>query len=145
MAKQRTDKFLLSFESTKDRKGKPDTFARITDSLLLSEAWQDLKPYHHDLYMAMRQQNMGKRKPNRDYSEGSEEWEKVKSDLCFYFPRGTAERYCKRYVGNHSRLYKDIDDLIEHGFIDSIVSGKSDRSKNVYSYSDRWHHWKKPP
>ncbi len=130
------------------REGKlvSDTFTPITDSVLLSEAFHDLKPHEQILYIAMRSQEYGKRKPCRDYMEGSVEWERVKSDKCFYFPRSMAERYCKRYAhNNHNRLYKDIGVLVQHGFIDIVISGKADRSKSVYAYSDRWHHWRKPP
>lgn len=151
-SKASREKYLMpleSFESTlhirrggKDRK---DTYARICESLLLSDAFKDLKPHIQMLYIFMREQYMGKHKPNRDYDEASDLWEAVRSDKCFYFPWHTAKQYSKRYEDNSSRLYKDIEVLIDHGFIEKRVNGRSAREKNVYYYSDKWQQWKKPP
>ena len=121
-----------------------DTYARITDSVLLSPAFQDLKPHLQMLYIAMRVQDIGKRKPNRDYDESSPAWEMVRSEQCFYFPFHTARQYCSRYQGNSGRLYSDIEILIEHGFVEKVLSGKNAREKSVYRYSDKWQHWKPP-
>ncbi len=117
MAKKKsTGQILESYQTTRTitRNGKlvSDTYTPITDSVLLSEAFQDLKPHEQILYIAMRSQEYGKRKPCRDYKEGSMEWEQVRSDKCFYFPRSMAERYCKRYVKNQNRLYKDVRVLV---------------------------------
>lgn len=123
----------------------PDTYARITDSVLLSEAFQDLKPHIQMLYIYMREQEIGKRKPNRDFDNTSPIWESVCSDQCFYFPWHTAKAYSKRYEKNGSRLYKDIEVLIEHGFIEKVLSGRNTRKNSIYKYSAKWHEWKKPP
>ena len=140
---------LASFESTiRIKRGsqlRPDTYARIADSLVLSEAFKDLKPHLQMLYIYMREQEIGKRKPNRDFDEDFPLWEAVRSEQCFYFPFCTAKKYSKRYAGNSKRLYDDIDVLIEHGFIEKVMSGKNTRSKNVYKYSDKWQHWSKTP
>ena len=147
--KKSKNKPLESYESTlKIMRGSRlcnDTFARITDSVLLSEAFRDLKPHIQMLYIFMREQDIGKRKPNRDYNEDSPIWENVRSEKCFYFPWHTAKAYSKRYEGNGSRLYKDIDILIEHGFIEKVMSGRNTREKSIYKYSAKWQQWKKPP
>lgn len=148
-SKTKITKPLASFESTLKikRGGKlmSDTYARITDSLLLSEAFQDLKPHIQMLYIFMREQEIGKRKPNRDFDETSSVWEAVRSEQCFYFPWHTAKSYSNRYKGNSSRLYKDIDVLIEHGFIEKTMSGRATRDNSVYKYSDKWQQWRKLP
>ena len=140
---------LQSYESTItiNRGGKqmPDIYARITDSLLLSEAFKDLPSHLQMLYINMRLQEYGKRKPNRDFDETSSVWEAVRSDLCFYYPWHTAKSYNKRYIGNSSRLYDDIDVLVNHGFIEKVVSGQSTRSNSVYKFSDKWQKWKNQP
>lgn len=110
---------------------------------MLSKAFQDLTPRLQMLYIAMRLQHFGERKPNRDYKD-SPLLEKVKSDECFYFYRSIAEQYCPRYKNNSGRLYEDIRVLIDHGFIDLVFSGKIAREKSVYKYSDRWKNWKPP-
>lgn len=149
MSKSKIEKKpLASFESTiKVKRGGKivnDTYARMTDSLLLSPAFYDLKPHEQALYFFMRQQEFGKRKPNRDYNEESPEWDIIKNELCFYFPWHTAKAYSKRYKDTSSRLYKDIDVLIEHGFIEKVLNGRSARSNNVYKYSDKWQKWQQP-
>ena len=145
MAKRNT-RPLAPYESTgKIKRGgrsMADVYARITDSVVLSPAFQDLKPHLQMLYIAMRLQDIGKRKPNRDYDEKSALWEQVRSEQCFYFPYHVARQYCSRYQGNSGRLYTDIAVLIDHGFIDKVVSGKTTRDNSVYRYSDRWQQWK---
>lgn len=140
---------LETYESTltimRGSRRSPDTYARITDSILLSEAFRDLKPHIQMLYIFMREQDIGKRKPNRDFDETSPNWESIRSERCFYFPWHTAKAYSKRYEGNGSRLYKDIDVLIEHGFIEKVLSGRNTRKNSIYKYSDKWHKWEKPP
>ena len=139
---------LASYESTgrikRGGRTMSDTYARITDSVVLSPAFQDLKPHLQMLYLAMRLQDIGKRKPNRDYDESSPVWEQVRSEQCFYFPFHTARQYLPRYSGNSGRLYADIDILIEHGFVEKVLSGKNARENNVYKYSDKWQQWKPP-
>lgn len=141
---------LASYESTlKIKRGSglaDDTYARITESLLISDAFKDLKPHVQMLYIFMREQEYGKRKPNRDYKECDSFYDKIKSEQCIYFPWHTAKTYCNRYTQNSNRLYQDINILIEHGFIEIILNGRSTRSNSIYKLSDKWQQWKpKPP
>lgn len=148
-SKSKNSKPLASHESTitiqRGERKVPDTYARITDSLLKSEAFKSLAYHEKMLCISMRVQEYGKRKPNRDYDENSEYWSSVCSDLCFYYSFATAKDYSDRYKNNSGRLYKDIDALIEHGFIEKVISGKGTREKSVYKYSDKWQHWKPTP
>lgn len=135
---------LMTYETSGKVNGRADTYARITESVMLSPAFQDLTPRLQMLYVAMRLQDIGKRKPNRDYDENSPIWEEVRSEQCFYFNRKIAERYFPQYKNNSRRLYQDIRALDDHGFIDLVVSGKATRDKSIYRYSDRWHNWEPP-
>lgn len=131
------------FETTYRINGKePDTFTRIYESVLISEAFQDLSPQVQMLYICMRAQYYGKRKPNREYDESFILWDQIKTDDCFFFSRHMASKYMKKYEKNSSRLYRDIKVLEEHGFIETVFSGKSSKSKSVYKYSDKWKEWK---
>ena len=138
---------LQSFESTNNKlpNGSKDSYARITESLFISEAFQDLEPKLQLLYIAMRLQYYGKRPVIRDFNESSPIYDKLKSDLCFYFPWHTAKKYFSRYEKNSRRLYQDIRVLIEHGFIESVISGRNTRKNSIYKFSDKWREWKKPP
>ena len=135
---------LMTYETSGKVNGRADTYARITESVMLSPAFQDLTPHLQMLYVAMRLQDIGKRKPNRDYDENSPIWEEVRSEQCFYFNRKIAEQYFPQYKNNSGRLYQDIKALADHGFIDLVVSGKATRDKSIYRYSDRWHNWEPP-
>ena len=122
------------FEST----GKPnDTSANIYNSMLLSPAFLDLTKNQRLLYVCMKDQYYGKRKPGKDYPD----IEQLQGDDLFYFNCKTAELYgiCTR--ANHGQLYRDIKALEEHGFIETVSSGKNARKKSIYRYSEKWKSW----
>lgn len=119
-----------------------DTFTQIYESAVRSEAFRSLPAHVQMLYIYTRLQEMGKRKPDRDYSEEHPMRDKVKGDDCFYFPRSTAAQYANRYKSTSHRLYDDMGILEEHGFIDTVISGRNNRKKSVYKYSERWKDYK---
>ena len=88
-------------------------FTLIGNSLLLSEAFQQLTPGAQVTYIIMTVQSAGRRE--------------------FQFPSGTARRYglaeksFRRYVG----------ELEKAGFI-TVNSGKLTREPNIYTFSLQW-------
>ena len=54
------------------------------------------------------------------------------------------EKYKLYSDGNRKAFHTDMDALIEHGFIDCVISGKQARMKSLYKYSDRWKKWGTP-
>ncbi|WP_026498924.1 hypothetical protein [Butyrivibrio sp. WCD2001] len=111
-----------------------DTFTRISESMLQSNAYKSLKPRQRDLYIHCKAQWIGKHKPRHDFKDVPE----LDSDDLFYFNFDVAVEY-GLYTPKSSHLfYNDMKALIESGFIDKVVSGKAHKKKNIYRYSDRW-------
>ena len=125
------------FESAKVTR---DTSANIYQSMQKHPAWMDLSPTQKVLYVACKAEYYGKRKHDLD-SFGAE----YRSDRSvFTFNRskwlkgidGSYELY-----SNLNSFYKDMDNLILHGFIDCVICGRSTRTKSLYRFSSRWKLW----
>lgn len=117
---------------------KNDTSANIYESMLTSSAYTDMTKNQRFLYVCMKAQYYGKRKPEKDFpdmdlAQGSDK---------FYFPFALAKKY-KIYTDNNKRqFYKDVQVIVEHGFIEVVSSGKQTHIKNIYKFSDKWRIWK---
>lgn len=123
---------------------KRDTFGIITESLVLSDAFQDLKSHEKLLFCYMTVSIHGHRQPAQDATEENPLSSIMKRETTFYFPLKTACEYSKRYQSSHERLYQDIKALAEHGFIKIRSSGKHGKTKSIYEFSEEWKHWKAP-
>lgn len=109
-----------------------DTSANLFESMLISAAFQDLSKSQRLLYIYMKAQYYGKRKPGQDYINVAA----YQGDDKFYFSRALAE-----YYGfNVGTLSKDIQALETHGFITKIAD--SDQHKSIYAYSSEWQRWR---
>jgi hypothetical protein len=123
----------MTFESkgeipgTKPGTTRPDTSANIYESMLLSDAWQDLTAPQVRLYLVCKAQFYGKAKP-KDY--GSKAFY-MNMDLWL----GTYHLYKSN---NRAGFYRDMDELIAHGFITCLSNGYSTKSRSVYEFSDQW-------
>lgn len=99
-----------------------DRHVRITEDMMLSEAWTDLKAVSIRLYLAMKLRY-----------KGNGQLEDIE------YPHSEAEKIgISRNVIRASFL-----DLKEHGFIDITFEGRFRREANRYCFSDRWIEWKK--
>ncbi len=123
-----------SFESS----GKSnDTSANLYESMLLSAAFMDLTPKQRLLYVYMKAQYYGKRKPGKD----NPNIENLQGDDLFYFPRTLAEKYNLYTRSNNRQFYNDIKAIEEHGFIKTISSGKATKTKSIYKFVGAWKMW----
>ena len=133
MAKKKTYR-PKSFESS----GKSnDTSANLYESMLLSAAFMDLTPKQRLLYVYMKAQYYGKRKPGKD----NPDIENLQGDDLFYFPRTLAEKYNLYTRSNNRQFYNDIKAIEEHGFIKTISSGKATKTKSIYKFVGAWKMW----
>ncbi len=122
-------------------KPRQDTFARLYESMLLSDAYIDLTDKQKHLYTLCKAQYIGKRKPERDYPD----IEELEGAELFYLNWDLVWNVYKLYSEkSHSAFYHDMDALISHGFITRISSGRLRRAKTVYRYSNKWQSWKLP-
>lgn len=124
-----------------DRSGvkRSDSFCMVFESLLQSAAYIDLTDKQKTLYIVCASQFYGHRKPRRDYKEIPE----FQDDDVFYLNwREIHEIYGMYSAGNHSRFYKDMQVLQEHGFVTQITSGKSQHKKSIWKFDWKWQTWK---
>lgn len=134
MSKKKNKYIPKSFESIGNSN---DTSANIYMSMLLSDSWTNLTKNQQILYVYCKAQYYAeKRKPKPQIIELSEE----ELNLCFTMNKA---KWCKLYKiyanGGQERFKKDMQCLIDNGFIDLIESGKNTRTKNIYKFSNRWH------
>ena len=114
-----------------------DSFCMVFDSLLQSPAYIDLKPVQKNLYLLCASRLYGHRKPGSDHEE-----EELQGSDKFYLNWKEVHGAFGMYSdNNHSRFYKDMQALEEHGFIKKISSGKYHHAKSVYQYDFRWQVW----
>ena len=123
-----------SFESTGV---KNDTSANIYGSMLRHPAFTTLKTRQKILYIYIKAQLYGKRKPRHDYPGV----EQLQDDLIFYYNHAAAVRDGLYTLGNHGDFYKDMQELEARGFIEKIRSGQSRRKKIIYRFDSRWQQW----
>jgi len=107
-----------------------DTSANIYESMLLSPAFKNLTTRQKLLYLYCKSQY---------YSEKT-----VDKPNPFAFTMNR-NKWLKKYElysdSNAKQFYKDIEGLINHGFIKCIRGGKLIRVKNIYEFSDKWKCW----
>ena len=94
------------------------SFAMIYQSLFTSAAFMDLKPKSVAVYIGML-----------SYSQGNYHFE---------YPHSMYKNIC-----SNSTFQTAVIDLVEHGFIEKVSSGKFNRKPNVFRFSDKFHNWKK--
>lgn len=124
-----------SFESTGVAN---DTHARIFESMLLSPAFMDLSKNQRLLYVYMKAQYFGKRKPGEDFKEIGI----LQEPELFYFSKTTAESYSLYARGSHMQFYNDVKALETHGFIKTVSNGSSTKKKSIYKFVGDWKQWK---
>lgn len=123
-----------SFESTGEVR---DTSANIYESMLQSAAYRDLTKNQRLLYVYMKAQYYGKRKPEKDFP-GMEQFQ---GDDLFYFNLSLADKYGLYSRGNRGQFYNDVKSLQEHGFIRVVSNGHSTKSRSIYKFIGDWKYW----
>ena len=116
-----------------------DSFLMIYESMLTSAAFKDMTKNQRLLYVCMKAQYYGKRKPAKDYPG----IEKMQGQELFYFNRTLAvEKYNLYSDSNRKSFYDDIKAIERHGFIKTISSGKATKSRTVYQFTSDWRTWR---
>ena len=114
-----------------------DTSANIYGSMLESPAFKDLSKNQRLLYVYMKKQYYGTRKPERDFPEV----EKLQGTDLFYFNMALAVQYGLYSRSNDRQFYNDIAAIERHGFIKTISNGRSTKSRSVYKFIGDWKQW----
>lgn len=117
------------FEST--GKGS-DVSANIYESMILSPAWKSLTPKQKELYLVCKLQYYSEKKTPKP--EG-----KPENEAYFTMNRHKFVKKYELYKDSYrAGFHRDMNALINKGFIDLIQSGKTNRTKNIYAFSSRW-------
>lgn len=102
-------------------------YMRVCDDMMDSPAWKSLKPAQIGLYVQL------KKKYTR-YSNGTDNQDNIS------FVKTEAEAL----YGDARTFRKDIDALIEAGFIRLVRDGHTIRKPSIYGFSDRWKEYGTP-
>lgn len=107
-----------------------DISSNIYMSMLTSPAFRDLSAQQVTLYLYCKAQYYGeKKKPNND-------------SLCFTMNKSKWSGLYGLYDGNNGRGFRrDMEALIEHGFITCVECGAVTRTKSIYRFSSEWQRW----
>lgn len=95
-----------------------NSFVMIYSSLYNSNAYRNLKPISKDIYIGMVL-----------YAKGNYVTE---------YPHRIYKNICSK-----ATFQTAIKELVGHGFIEIISSGKFNHRPNEYKFCDKWHKWKK--
>lgn len=123
-----------SYESGKSS-GEP--FAALYRSLLTSDAFITLGKGSKILYVycCLHIHNAGRIKPGKDFPDVPE----LQGDEIFYLNRAlVCERYHLYTPSNGKSFYADIQELVDHGFIERISNGRDQKKKSIYRMSAKW-------
>lgn len=123
-----------SYKPWQRRRFSSNKFTPIFADLWTSDAFTSLTDKQQALYIDCTLESYGL--ASNDTGRGEE---------FFYMNGGLRSDKYKRYPRSDSRCFeRDIEALIEHGFVDCVQSGFNTRQKNLYKLSDRWHKWGMP-
>lgn len=124
-----------TFEST----GKSnDVSANIYQSMIFSDAWNDLTKNQRLLYLYCKSCYYGQKDPYKK-SLFKEMGMAIPKDIQPFFSltEGSIKNYWKLYT-NVNSFYSDRDALILHGFIRVVADGHTVRKANIYQFSNKW-------
>ena len=98
-------------------------FTKIVDNMQDSKAWQTLEPSQMGLYLLFK----------RKFTKY-----RTQDDNCknISFPHSEYKQI-KTY-SNKRVFWRDLDALIDRGFIRVVASGKISRTASIYGFSDMW-------
>lgn len=123
-----------------------DTTTVITYSMMVSEAFKDLTARQRMLYIYAKAQFYGARsRPCRDFPDITD-FHEYNGQRYFYLNhRLLSDVYGLYPKSNHRDLYKDIEELVKHGFIEYYTEpkavNKSNHMRTIYRYSEAWKEW----
>lgn len=163
-SEQHTDKngYYHHYFFRPDGKEDIETTAYKTMSMMLSEAHRDLSPRQRELLTVAYSQFFGARsRPCLDFPE-VEMFGECRGNKFIYLNKKLLVDVFGLYSeNNNSSMYKDIEALVSHGFLDRLTpkkdgqkkdgqrpnitideNGQMKFSRSIFSFSDKWKVWK---
>lgn len=125
----------------KNGKKATDVSANIYGSMLLSQAWYNLKGKQKELYLYCKLQYFAESKKKEELLTADERNAGAEPDLSKRFTMNKS-KWCEIYHlytdSTQRRFYEDMKALIEAGFIKVLETNQNTRKKNIYEFSDNW-------
>lgn len=128
------------FEANRGR----DSSANIYKSMLESDAFKDLSARQKILYVYAKSRRYGQTTKQKEelFSQFPGIQMPVDVEEYFSMTRGNAVYDWGLYSRYHVELfYRDVEELILHGFIKCVACGAVGKKKSIYKYSDKWRLW----
>ncbi len=115
-----------------------DVSANIYQSMIMSDAWNDLTKNQRLLYVYCKSCYYGQKDPYKK-SLFKDIGMEIPNDVQPFFSltEGSVKNYWKLYT-NVNSFYADRDALIMHGFIRVVADGHTVRKANIYQFSSKW-------
>lgn len=120
-----------------------DTSANIYQSMLLSPAWHNLTGKQKELYYVCKAQYYGEKKTAEEHRTAKEKIDGVFPSVEARFTMNQSkwrDFYGLYTTATQRYFYKDMQALIDNGFIKELESGKTSGTKSIYEYSEEWAH-----
>ena len=117
-------------------------YLRLYRDMFTSPAWKSLSLRQRGLYLAFKERYQEKRADGKIISSNKDEIHFSAAEATKPGPNGEKPLY-----GDQHTFFKDLDALIDAGFIRVVQTGYYTRSATVYGFSDRWKQYQpgKPP
>lgn len=135
-------------------KRRTETTTALHYSLLTSDAFKDLTASQRMLYVYAKTQFYGAvSRPAKDFKD-IKEYQEQQGRMFFYLNHKLMTEVFGLYAkSNHRSLYRDVQALEDHGFIERVTNIKTDGEKGgnieggnhmrtIYKYSEDWKDWK---
>ena len=110
-----------AFESATER-GK---FTKICNDMMLTPAWEGLNLRQQGLYLHLKSKYAAKKASGRLVSDNRDNISCPRSEW-------------SRFYGDYRTFKADMDKLAQRGFIKLVQSGNTNRTCNLYGFSDEW-------
>lgn len=139
MGKRKVSYQPKSFETS----GK-NSFTSIYGDMLASEAFRDLTDRQKVLYLYAKSRYYGQTTKAKERLFQAFTDLTLPGDISTFFSltAGNVTKDFGLYDKNHlSYFYRDLAELIRHGFIRCVACGAKGKVASIYQYSDKWKKW----
>lgn len=123
-----------SFES---QQNSSDVSANIYVSMLMSDAWKALTDGAKVLYLYCKAQYYAEKKKPKPQSTNPTKLTEEQLNRCFTMNKSKWKDLYE-ITSNPNQFSKNMQMLIDYGFIELIENGKITRTKSIYMLSDKW-------
>lgn len=133
MSKGRKQTFKPPYSASCAQGNQLDPFGIVCESMCKTKAFQDLPPSVKVMYVYCRVQSMSV-DGRRCLYQHAKQYERTYSTDCFVFPASHMERFGL----DRRNAKKQINHLVNAGFLEIVESNRQQKVVNVYCFSSKW-------